>query len=44
MAIVAPGDYGTVCSSLVALSASRRPIMKFAAGVPGEAEFEPVTI
>jgi hypothetical protein len=40
MAIVAAGDYGTVCSSLVALSASGRPIMKFAAGVPGEAAFE----
>jgi hypothetical protein len=44
MAIVAAGDYGTVCSSLVALSASGRPVMKFAAGTPGETEFEPVTI
>jgi Transport and Golgi organisation 2 len=42
MAIVTEGDYGTVCSSLVALSATGRPIVKFAAGVPGEAAFEPV--
>jgi hypothetical protein len=42
MAIVTAGDYGTVCSSLVALSASGRAIMKFAAGLPGEAAFERV--
>jgi hypothetical protein len=44
MAIVTPGDYGTVCSSLVALSASGRPIMKFAPGLPGEAAFETVSV
>jgi hypothetical protein len=44
MAIVTPGDYGTVCSSLVALPATGRPIMKFAAGLPGEAAFEPVAL
>jgi hypothetical protein len=44
MAIVAAGDYGTVCSSLVALSASGRPIMKFAAGLPGEAAFQRVAV
>jgi len=42
MAIVTSGDYGTVCSSLVALSASGRPVIKFAAGLPGEAAFERV--
>ncbi len=42
MAIVAAGDYGTVCSSLVALPAFGRPVMKFAPGVPGEAAFERV--
>ncbi len=42
MAIVAEADYGTVCSSLVALPAAGRAIMKFAAGVPGEAAFERV--
>ncbi len=39
MAIVTEGDYGTVCSSLVALPAAGRPVMKFAAGLPGEAAF-----
>jgi hypothetical protein len=39
MAIVAPGDYGTVCSSLVALPATGQPRMLFAGGVPDEAEF-----
>jgi hypothetical protein len=40
MAIVTACDYGTVCSSLVAVSASGRMIMRFAAGLPGEVPFE----
>jgi hypothetical protein len=44
MGIVTEGDYGTVCSSLVALSASGRTVMKFAAGLPGEAPFETVAL
>jgi hypothetical protein len=44
MGIVTEGDYGTVCSSLVALSASGRTIMKFAAGLPGEVPFETVPL
>ena len=44
MTIVTGGDYGTVCSSLVALPASGRPIMEFAAGLPGEATFERVAL
>ena len=42
MAIVTGGDYGTVCSSLVALPATGRPRMWFASGLPGEAPFEAV--
>ncbi len=42
MAILTTDDYGTVCSSLVAVSASGRAIMKFAPGLPGEAAFETV--
>jgi hypothetical protein len=42
MAIVTADDYGTVCSSLVALSASGRTVMKFAPGLPGAAAFETV--
>jgi hypothetical protein len=44
MGIVTEGDYGTVCSSLVALSASGRMVMKFAAGLPGEVPFETVAL
>ena len=44
MAIVTEGDYGTVCSSLVAVSASGRMIMRFAAGLPGEVAFETVAL
>jgi len=44
MAIETDGDYGTVCSSFVALSASGRMVMRFAAGLPGEARFETVAI
>jgi hypothetical protein len=44
MCVVTDGDYGTVCSSLIALPAApeRRPIWRFAAGRPGEAPFLPV--
>jgi hypothetical protein len=44
MTIVTEGDYGTVCSSLVALPATGQPIMKFAPGLPGEAAFQPVAL
>ena len=44
MAIVTAGDYGTVCSSLVALPASGQPVMKFAGGLPGTAPFEAVAL
>jgi hypothetical protein len=44
MAIVTSGDYGTVCSTLVALPATGEPIMKFAAGSPDQAPFEPVAL
>jgi hypothetical protein len=44
MTIITGGDYGTVCSSLVALPPSGRPIMEFAAGLPGEATFERVAM
>jgi hypothetical protein len=42
MAIVTEGDYGTVCSSLVALPAAGPPRMWFASGLPGEAPFEAI--
>ena len=42
MAIVTEGDYGTVCSSLVALPAAGPPRMWFARGLPGEAPFEAI--
>jgi hypothetical protein len=44
MAIETGGDYGTVCSSLVALPASGQPMMKFAGGLPGTTPFEPVAL
>jgi len=44
MAIVTGGDYGTVCSSLVALPATGRPRMWFASGLPGEAPFETIAM
>jgi Transport and Golgi organisation 2 len=44
MAIVTEGDYGTVCSSLVALPASGPPRMWFAGGLPGETPFETVAL
>jgi hypothetical protein len=42
MTIVTSGDYGTVCSSLVALPAEGEPRMWFAGGPLGEASFERV--
>ena len=42
MMIVTEGDFGTVCSSLVALPAHGTPIMKFAAGTPDQAPFETI--
>jgi Transport and Golgi organisation 2 len=42
MTIVTETDYGTVCSSLVALPAEGGARMWFAAGRPGETRFEPV--
>ena len=39
MTIVVEGDYGTVCSSLVALPQEGAPRMLFAAGRPDEAPF-----
>jgi len=44
MTITTDGDYGTLCSSLLALPAVGRPIMQFAAGRPGETPFEPVAL
>jgi hypothetical protein len=44
MAIVTDGDYGTVCSTLVALPATGEPIMKFAAGSPDQTPFELVAL
>jgi Transport and Golgi organisation 2 len=44
MTIVTDGDYGTLCSSLLALPAVGRPIMRFAAGRPGETPFAPVAL
>lgn len=44
MTIVTDTDYGTVCSSLIALPADGPPRMLFAAGRPGEAAFEPVAV
>jgi len=44
MTIVTDGDYGTVCSSLIALDAEGTARMLFAAGRPDEAPFEPVAL
>ena len=44
MTIVTDGDFGTVCSSLVALPAYGTPIMKFAAGTPDQAPFETIPL
>jgi hypothetical protein len=44
MTIVTDGDFGTVCSTLVALPAFGAPIMKFAAGTADLAPFETVSL
>lgn len=44
MTIVTDGDYGTVCSTLVALPAEGPRRLWFAAGRPGEVPFERLTI
>ena len=44
MTIETEGDFGTVCSSLVALPAYGPPRMWFAAGPPDRAPFEPVAL
>ena len=44
MTIETDGDFGTVCSSLVALPAFGAPTMKFAAGAPDRAPFEPIAL
>lgn len=44
MTIITGGDYGTVCSTLIALPASGQPIMKFAAGRPTAAAFAAVAL
>ncbi|HEX5078934.1 MAG TPA: NRDE family protein [Geminicoccaceae bacterium] len=44
MTIETEGDFGTVCSSLIALPARGAPIMKFAAGPPDRTPFERVAL
>jgi hypothetical protein len=44
MTIVTDGDFGTVCSTLIALPAFGMPIMKFAAGTPDRTPFETVAL
>jgi hypothetical protein len=44
MTIVTDGDFGTVCSTLIALPAFGAPVMKFAAGPPDRAPFETITL
>jgi len=44
MTIETEGDFGTVCSSLVALPAFGPPIMRFAAGTPDRTPFEAVPV
>jgi hypothetical protein len=44
MTIATDSDFGTVCSTLVALPAFGAPIMKFAAGAPDQAPFETVAL
>jgi hypothetical protein len=48
MSIATEGGFGTVSSSIIALPAPasppRRPVWRFAAGAPGEAPFEPVSL
>jgi hypothetical protein len=44
MTIVTDGDFGTVCSTLIALPAHGAPVMKFAAGAPDQVPFERVAL
>lgn len=44
MTIVTDGDFGTVCSTLIALPAFGKPIVRFAAGRPDEVPFEPIVL
>lgn len=44
MTIVTDSDYGTVCSTLVALPATGDPVMKFAAGPPDRTPFEAIEL
>jgi hypothetical protein len=44
MTIVTEGDFGTVCSTLIALPAFGQPIMKFAAGAPDQVPFDTVEL
>ncbi len=44
MTIVTEDDYGTVCSSLLALAAEGPPKMLFAPGPPDRTSFEPVPV
>jgi hypothetical protein len=44
MTIATDSDFGTVCSTLVALPAFGAPIMKFAAGAPDQSPFETVAL
>lgn len=44
MTIVTDGDFGTVCSTLIALPASGPPIMRFAAGTPDRVPFETIAL
>jgi hypothetical protein len=42
--VVPRGDFGTVCSSLLALPQAGPPVWLFAGGPPHEAPFQPVTL
>ncbi|MDQ6941487.1 MAG: NRDE family protein [Candidatus Eremiobacteraeota bacterium] len=46
MTVAAGAELGTVCSTLLALSAARPapPVMRFAAGPPTQVPYEPVTV
>jgi hypothetical protein len=44
MTVVTEGDFGTVCSTLIALPAFGTPVMKFAAGPPDRTPFESVAL
>jgi hypothetical protein len=44
MTIETEGDFGTVCSSLIALPATGTPVMRFAAGPPDRTPFERIAL